>query len=191
MSVKKKSSVSALVVLLILMGLFAYAYGIRGMRFFLVPSRSMLPTLHVGDYLVVFPQKAYHRGDIVVLDDPTEKGAFLVKRIVAMPGEFIRIQNGAIYINGSYASEPYVSEPVSENLVPGYQCGPGEIFLLGDNRNDSEDCLTWKRGVPLKSVVGRVRFIYAPVSRMGVVHSYPLRTVREIEAETGTEEPIP
>ena len=57
------------------------------------------------------------------------------------------------------------------------QIPDGEVYVLGDNRNNSEDSLAWGHGAPLKDVIGRVRYIYSPASRMGPVASYPLRNV--------------
>ena len=138
----------------------------------------MLPALQQGDYILTLTDDRYLRGDIVVLKDPeSEGGGFLVKRIVAIGGDTVAIQGGALVLNGEYASEPYVREPMNADFeaitVP-----EGEVFVLGDNRNESDDSSVWKDPtVPVKSIVGRVRYIYLPWSRMGRVDPYPLTNV--------------
>lgn len=178
-----------------------YVFGIMGAVPFKVPSSSMEPTLLPGDFLFATPQKYYQRGDIIVLRDPAQKGAYLVKRIVGLPGDTISEDNGYLSINGKYASEPYLYEPVNYVLLP-VTVPENEILVLGDNRNESEDSSRWlidpdtgevtvsddygvsgpdgktyKRTVSIASVIGKVRYIYLPFSRMGRVDSYPLVNV--------------
>ncbi|MBN2311729.1 MAG: signal peptidase I [Candidatus Hydrogenedentes bacterium] len=156
-----------------------YFFGFRGMRFFLVPSASMEPTLYAHDYLLTLTEGEYARGDIVVLEDPNEPKSYLVKRIVGVAGDTLRIEGGALFINDHYASEPYIREPMIFEFDPNppLTVKPGEVFVMGDNRNDSEDSVTWERAVPLESVVGRVVLIYNPISRMGPVKAFPLTNV--------------
>ena len=147
----------------------------RGISFFLVPSSSMLPTLQKGDYILTLTDDRYLRGDIVVLKDLENGGeGFLVKRITAIGGDKVAIRSGGLFLNGEYASEPYVREPMNADFGP-ITVPQGEVFVLGDNRNESEDSSVWKEPtVPVESIIGRVRYIYLPWSRMGTVSSYPL-----------------
>jgi len=161
------------ILILALCGVYLFAY--RGMRFFLVPSASMVPTLLETDQVVTLKEKAYSPGDVVVLRDPAEAGAYLVKRIVATGGDVVTVAGGALYVNGAYVSEPYVLEP------PDYEFGPtrvaeGEVFVLGDNRNDSEDSHLWEdpdRNV--RDIVGKVRYIYFPYHRAGAFRGGAVR----------------
>ncbi|MCC6143798.1 MAG: signal peptidase I [Candidatus Hydrogenedentes bacterium] len=159
------------VLVLACIGLYAFAY--RGMRFFIVPSRSMEPTLLPEDQLVTLRQSAYHRGDIVVVNEP-ETGEYLVKRVVGLPGDKIAVYNGALYLNGDYASEPYIAELMEYTMVPPIEVKEHEVFLLGDNRNESDDGHLSGKGTPESAIVGRVRLIYFPYQRLGPVLSYPL-----------------
>ena len=177
---------------------FLYFSIIVGVRPFKVPSGSMLPTLLPGDFLFCVPQPSYHRGDIVILLDPLQPGGYLVKRIVGMPGDTVSAENGYLTVNGTYASEPYIREPMNY-VMPPRAVPDGEVFVLGDNRNESDDASrwlidpetgqgietgkttedvvdgkTWKRTVPIDSIIGKVVYLYLPFDRMGPVRSYPL-----------------
>lgn len=148
------------------------------MRFFLVPSHSMDPTIIPPEYLLTLSEDTYSRGDIVVLKDPEEQGAYLVKRLIALPGDTVDIRGGALFINGHYASEPYLPEPIDYELERRYTVSPSEAFVLGDNRNWSIDSHTWQRGVPIEDIIGKVRFVYLPLKRMRKIHSYPLTNLQ-------------
>jgi len=150
-----------------------YLFGYRGMRFFLVPSASMEPTLYNMDYIVTLKQKAYRPGDVVVLRDPLDAKGYIVKRIVATGGDVVTVAGGALYLNGAYVSEPYILDLPEYELQP-IRVAEGEIFVLGDNRNDSEDAHLWDDpDRPVTDVVGKVCFIYYPYNRAGTFHSYP------------------
>lgn len=111
-----------------------------------VQGRSMMPTLEDGDrcllnrlsYIYTSPK----RGDLVVLRDRGETD-LAVKRIIALPGEMVRLSHGSIYVNGRPLYEPYL-ESGTMTVPPGgadhvYQVGDHEYFVLGDNRAESED----------------------------------------------------
>lgn len=168
---------AAYVVIILFAAVFIYLRIFRGMDFFLVPSSSMEPALMPGDYLVTFDQAPYQRGDIVVLKPPIEEEAFMVKRIVGVPGDTIEIEGGCLFINGEYASEPYLPEPMQFSFSPPYEVEPGHFFVMGDNRNNSEDSATWRKTVPSEDVLGQVTYIYSPMDRMGRVKSYPLTSL--------------
>jgi signal peptidase I len=161
-----------------------YLFLVRGMDFFLVPSASMEPLLVKGDYILTFKAEEYGPGDVVVFDDPINKGEFMVKRIVAVGGDDVELVGGALHLNGHYVSEPYVKEPLflnTESLtVPAGCC-----FVMGDNRQQSEDSSSedWHAGewecspcVDMSTIVGKVHRIYLPLDRWGPVKSATLQT---------------
>lgn len=177
---------------------FVFAYGIEGLRFFRVPSGSMLPVLSPGDFIAAVPRPAYHRGDIVVLKDPLTKGDFLVKRIAAVAGDTVEAGLGYLSVKGKYASEPYLREPMNYLLGP-LTVPDGEVLVLGDNRNESDDASRWlidpdtgdaidasnaqsdivngkpwKRTVPVSTIVGEVVYRYLPFGKIGPIRGYPL-----------------
>lgn len=158
----------------------AYAFGFRGLRFFMVPSGSMEPTLLPSDMIVTVRESQYHRGDIVVL---RHDGEYLVKRITGLPGDAVAVIDGALLINGKYASEPYIREPMQYVIAEPIGVPDGRFVFMGDNRNFSDDSSV-NHGADdgpslhdlagLTDIVGRVVFLYYPYSRWGTVRSYPL-----------------
>jgi signal peptidase I len=128
-----------------------------------VDGFSMRPTLEDGE-LVLVNKLAYwlgqpKHGDIVVFRYPVNPSEDLIKRVIGLPGDVVKIQDGKLYINGLAVSEPYIAaapEYYGEWVVP-----QGQLFVLGDNRNDSLDSHEW--GVlPQTNVIGRAILIYWP-----------------------------
>lgn len=162
-----------LIPLLLLLLPLAYLFVVRQMRFFEVPSRSMEPTLQVGDRLLTLHQREYRRGDIVVLWD-AEASEYIVKRIVGLPGDTVHVEGGALWLNGRFASEPYLPEPMAFEFKAPVAVPEGQVFVMGDNRNWSQDSGTTGHTLPLSSIVGKVEALYFPFPRLGWCRSYPL-----------------
>ena len=127
-----------------------------------VKGYSMEDTLRNRQPLIVYNFVfSYHYNDILVVyagnNIPGEK--YIIKRVCALPGDKIEIKNGKFYRNDIRISEPYIKEPMSKNqVVPPYIMKNNEIFLMGDNRNQSGDSRDFG---PFKTddVKGRVIFI--------------------------------
>ncbi len=150
------------------------AFGVRTYvaQMFYIPSGSMLPTLQIGDRIVV-DKLAYrfgsvHRGDIVVFARPPLVDADytdLVKRVIGLPGETIGLSNGHVTINGKILSEPWLPhpEPLSEpsalpqgfSLTHPYTIPADHYFVMGDNRPDSEDS-RYFGPIPGSLIVGKM-----------------------------------
>jgi signal peptidase I len=116
---------------------------IRKYLFFtaVVTLSSMEPTLLPGDRLLVErigANSALRNGEIVVLDDPLRKGETVIKRLISQGESWVAIYRGKVFVNGQPIYEPYILEPPIYVLPPVY-VPPGYIFVLGDNRNHSED----------------------------------------------------
>ena len=143
---------------------------------------SMLPTLNDNDYVLATkidlrfttPQ----RGDIVILKDPFDNSQDFVKRVVALPGERLKISNGRVFINGRLLDEPYLpkNDPwVSANNWPtdgassdGAVIPAGHYFVMGDNRNHSSDSRVFGP-IALDQIESRAWIRLLPLDRFGPV----------------------
>lgn len=115
----------------------------------IVPSGSMIPTIHVKDHLIINKIPMYyrdpHRGEIVVFHGEDME---LIKRVIALPGDTIDIRNGKVYINDEVLEEAYLAEgTITKPTVPGslfhytypYTIPENQYFMMGDNRGNSKD----------------------------------------------------
>lgn len=159
--------------LLLVFGLLAYFFVVREVRFFSVPTGSMVPTLMPGDRIVTMNQAEYRRGDIVVVWDEQRK-EHLTKRIAGVGGDLLDIEGGALFINGKFCSEPYIAEPMLYDFETVGKIPADSVFILGDNRNQSEDSSRSRRVYPVSDIEGRVLYVYAPLRRFHPVQRYPL-----------------
>lgn len=183
---------------IIVVAIFIITFCIQPFR---IPSGSMEPTLLVGDFLLVnkqittprsssllLPASHIHRGEIIVFHYPVNPAMHLVKRVVGLPGDHLRLRNGRVYVNGKALVEPYAMylpgppDSYRDNFPHLQSADPdvnsrwwiqmhslidnGELivpansyFVLGDNRNDSEDSRYWGF-VPRNSIVGEPLLIY-------------------------------
>src|SRR5437762_172413 len=146
-----------------------------------VLGSSMYPSLHDNDLLVAskisYKLHAPQRGDIIVFKPPDEASRDFIKRIIALPGERIRITNSVVYINGQVLREPYLPEkwtynnnwPASgqDQLVP-----PDEYFVMGDNRNHSSDSRTFNF-IELSSILGKAEIRIWPLGDVGFLGAKP------------------
>ncbi len=200
---------SALLRVLVI-GLFLIAFLLQPFR---IPSGSMEPTLQIGDFVLVsktdfgprapastawgqvenalLPPAGVHRGDLVVFHFPPDPSQHLVKRIVGLPGERVRLHDGRVFINDRPLTETYAMytpaapevfrdefpnmREADPNIDPRWWLAlrqlslsgevtvpPGQYFVLGDNRNNSEDSRYWGF-VPQPMIVGRPLLVYFAV----------------------------
>lgn len=152
-----------------------------------IPSLSMYPTFEVGDQLAVEKVtkriRPFERNEVVVFNPPiafrqvlegsynaspeTQKKAreALIKRIVAVEGDTVKVTGGRLYINGDKQDEPFTAENAAYEFGP-VLVPPGKVLVLGDNRNHSLDGHIWGF-LPKENVIGRAVFIYWPPWRVG------------------------
>lgn len=138
-----------------------------------VLSISMQPTLFEKDFVLVnklvYKIGVPERGDIVVFRyPPNPETTPYIKRVIGLPGDTIRVTNGEVFANGHPLTEPYIKAPPDYNgewVVP-----TGNLFVLGDNRNNSSDSHHWGM-VPLENVIGKAEFIYWPMQHWQVLHT--------------------
>lgn len=134
-----------------------------------VPSPSMVNTINVGDRFIAnrlsYLFKDPERYDIVVFKFPDDESMLYVKRIIGLPGETVEIIDGKVYINGN--SEPlrddFLPEPMNPEDYGPYVVPEGHYFMLGDNRNYSEDSRFWQTPFVAKNkILGKATFKYFP-----------------------------
>lgn len=201
----------AAVLQVLVVGVFVLTFLIQSYR---IPSGSMVPTLEVGDCVLVsktafgaagqssgvwarveaalLPPATVHRGDLMVFHYPPQPSRLLVKRVIGLPGDRLHLREGRVFLNDTRLEEPYaLYTPVrpdvyrdefpnlhqtDPNIDPAWwlalrrtlrQDGnllipPGRYFVLGDNRNNSEDSRYWGF-VPEDEIIGRPLVVYFAV----------------------------
>ena len=140
-----------------------------------VDGASMEPTLVSGEYVIVnrlsYRLGSPQRGDIIVFHFPRDPKEEYIKRIVGLPGDEIEARNSAVYVNGQLLDERYLS--VKTNYTGTWRVPEGQLFVLGDNRNNSSDSHDWGT-VPMEYVVGKAILVYWPPPEWGLINQVPL-----------------
>ena len=181
---KIKSKVQEYIEAIIIAILIALVIRTFVIQAFKIPSRSMVPTLLVGDQILVnkfiygvkipylrrtiLPINDPERGDIVVFIYPNDRSKDFIKRVIGVAGDKIEIKNKKIFINNKGYSDSY--GVYSDNLIypamiqPRDNFGPvtvpqGSLFVMGDNRDESSDSRYWGF-VDIKDVEGKAFIIY-------------------------------
>jgi signal peptidase I len=143
-----------------------------------IPSPSMMPTLAVGDRLLI-EKLSYHlqppnRGDIVVFEPPPQLQDYgysasqaFIKRVIGLPGDTVQVSQGKVFINGQALIERYILE-APEYEMPLVRVPTGSLFMMGDNRNDSNDSHVWGF-LPIQNAIGRAAFRFWPLDKVGVM----------------------
>jgi signal peptidase I len=161
---------------------------------FFIPSQSMVPTLRVGDRVLVnklvYDFGDIRHGDIIVFENPhlrepdrnvlrdiwqwvTEGLGFssdptkdFIKRVVALPGETVEVRNGRVFVEGRRLTEPYVSGMRDRSDYPMRTVPPGHVFVMGDNRPNSQDSRSSLGFIPEDKIVGKAFVLLWPPSRI-------------------------
>jgi len=160
---------------------------LQSLRFYRIPNESMEDTLLVGDHIAVFSLglSKRNRGDLVTFPAPIVPTQLFIKRIIAISGDHLRIDDKQVYVNGVVVEEPYAVykwdrspdernfptvmtdpsfpggiEMLKNNVVNGeVVVPPNSYFVLGDNRDNTTDSRYWGF-IPAESVIGFPLFIY-------------------------------
>ncbi|MBI2590213.1 signal peptidase I [Candidatus Berkelbacteria bacterium] len=142
---------------------------------FVVQGRSMEPTFHHQDYLVVdkitYRLKNPRRGDIIVFKSPEEPTQNYIKRIIGLPGETVIVKNETITINGQTLNEPYIETITAQDkltrspstFLMEQTLNENEYFVMGDNRDHSSDSRRWGP-LPEQNILGRAMVTVLPFS---------------------------
>lgn len=166
----------AVIVGAVLVALLIKTFVVQAFR---IPSESMVPTLEIGDRVLVnklsYDAHGLNRGDVVVFerppglpsgpDDPKD----LIKRVIGLPGDTVVARDGSIYIDDQRLDEPYLPENIATyNLDVPVTIPEGEVWVMGDNRTNSEDSRVFGP-IDDDSIVGRAFMIMWPPGRIGAL----------------------
>lgn len=140
----------------------------------MVKGESMQPTLEERERLfvdiIVYYFASPRSGEIVVLKDPStgpDKKHYLVKRVVATPGDTIEVRDHVLYVNGQALNEPYTDVQIEDRDFAEIRLGDNEYFVMGDNRHygRSKDSRSFG-SVQKKDIVGRAEFVFWPITKI-------------------------
>ena len=148
-----------------------------------IPSGSMLPTLEIQDRILIEKirpritrnnQKHLEIESVVVFQPPEnlinagyDSKSALIKRIVGVPGDQIEVHNGNLYRNGDAIEEPWIEEPINYEMNS-YLLSANELWVLGDNRNNSLDSHIWGP-LPEENIIGTAIWRYWPIKKFGPI----------------------
>ena len=166
-------TITILIALAMFIGL---RYTIEG---YAVRYTSMTPSINDGDWLIVAKASYFfsdpERGDVVVFQPPEKVHSdyAFIKRVIGLPGETIEIKDGKTIVNGIPLEEEYLRENPTYTMGKKY-IPMREYFLLGDNRNNSNDSHSWG-AVPRDNMIGKAVITYWPIDEWGITkhYSYP------------------
>lgn len=138
-----------------------------------VEGTSMQPELRDQDRLFI-NKFAYHfenisRGDVVVFHYPLDPSKSYIKRIIALPGDTLSVDEGRVYVNGQRIQEPYVPRSFRDRRsIPEIVIPRGDYFVMGDHRSISSDSRDFGP-VARNLIYGKAAFVYWPADNMGVI----------------------
>lgn len=147
-----------------------------------VSGRSMVPTFADGDFIITdkitYKFRPPEKGDIIVLKNPRDESQDFIKRIMATPGDTIKVENKLVYLNGALLNESYLPPDTQTsagsflnegNIV---KAGENQYLVMGDNRDHSSDSREWG-GITKEEIVGRAFFRYWPPQSFGLIRPTP------------------
>ena len=141
-----------------------------------VEGFSMVPSLQDGEFVLV-NRMAYRfgdpqRGDIIVFHHPTDQTSEdLIKRVIGLPGDRVSVEGGVVHVNGVALKENYIADRPA--YTDSQKVPEGELYVLGDNRNNSSDSHAWGF-VPYKDVIGKAILIYWPFKELAMIQHVDL-----------------
>jgi len=157
---------------------FAISFAVQAVH---VEGLSMYATLDDNDYLIAnkidYRLHPPQRGDIIILRPPTSNSTDFIKRVIALPGERLLIRDGIVYINGHKLDEPYLPEawttlnnPAPWSVGDGAVIPANEYFVMGDNRNRSQDSRIFGP-ISRDRIDGRAWFRIWPLDHFGNIYA--------------------
>ncbi len=150
-----------------------------------VVMSSMEPNFQEGDCIMVnkvgYRSSDPQRGQVIVFNPPFNSPHPFIKRVIGLPGEIMEVRDEKVFVNGIPLEEEYIMVPPNYTM-PATEVPENEYFVLGDNRNNSNDSHSgWT--VPRDKIVGRAWFVYWPPSGLGVVQHYSYSGLRALEGQ--------
>jgi signal peptidase I len=165
----KQSAVrTAIEIVVIVAAAFAIAMLVQAflIKPFTIHQVSMRPTLEERDRILI-NRVVYHfrdpkYGDVIVFHSPVTAGEDLVKRVIGVPGDTVAVRGGKLYVNGTAMDEPYLLEQQFGGEYPETAVPEGQLFVMGDNRNNSGDSRFFGP-IDRKLVLGCAFVVYWPI----------------------------
>lgn len=160
----------------ILLVSFALVFGVVRpfiVEAFYIPSESMVPTLLINDRVLVnkfiYDFTEPDPGDILVFESVEGNGQDLIKRVAAVGGDEIRVQNGQLFVNGEPRNEPYLNQESPDASFFGPETVPEDhVFMMGDNRANSADSRVFGP-IPYENIEGEAFVLFWPLNRLDVL----------------------
>jgi len=155
---------TVLLALILFLGINAVSDRVR------VENISMQPTLYSGEFVLVnklaYKLGSPHIGDIIVFPYPKDPQEKYIKRVIGLPGDVVRVSNENVYVNDQALEEPYIAQAPAYTGT--WTVPSGQLFVLGDNRNESSDSHVWGF-VSIDQVVGKALVIYWPLNKLQIL----------------------
>ncbi len=160
---------------------------------FKIPSGSMLPTLQIGDHILVskfiYDFESIRRDDIIVFKFPQDESRDFIKRVIGLPGDTLEIRGRQVLINGAPLKEPYAVYDMPASMDAEEHLGPihiptGQLFMMGDNRDHSMDSRVWGL-LDLHKVIGKAFIIYFSVRSEDIPHESAIPSLMYVITHPG------
>lgn len=136
----------------------------------MMPALIDQERIFINKFTYRFGITEINRSDMVVFLYPGDTSKSYIKRIIGIPGDWVEVIEGAVFLNGSRIEEPYVPEEFLDRIsAPRLRVKEGEYYVMGDHRSASNDSRSWGT-VPREYIYGKAVFVYWPLEKLGVLH---------------------
>lgn len=137
-----------------------------------VPSESMEMTVMTDDIIIStrYDADEIERYDVMVFTPPDHPNLYFIKRVIGLPGETITVENGSVYADGVKLDDSFVNGEMDSSGDGIYVVPEGCYFMMGDNRNYSNDSRFWEtKYVPIENFVAKAKIVLFPLNRIGLI----------------------